>query len=81
MLHILYLLHVQKEDCMTNRDKVKIKCMRMSLVSWPLFKSHLPEDWIRNDTLAVLLLDTVNVPESCYQISYDLVALLQCCVA
>lgn len=55
--------------------------MRMFLVSWPLFKSHLPGDWIRNDTLAVLLLDTVNVPESCYQISYDLVALLQCCVA
>lgn len=60
---------------------MKIKYVALPCVLASLSKSgcdldNWPEDWISCDMLPVLLQDTGNVHESCYQISYNHLVLL-----
>lgn len=77
---LLYLLRVHEAHCMTIERYNKDQMYRVQAPKSGCDLYNLPKDWIRNDMLAVLLQDTVNACESCYQISYNLVGLLWFCV-
>lgn len=51
-----------------------VSCVQRSLSNLGCDLYNWPEDWIRDDMLALLLHDTVNVCERSYQISYNLLA-------